>query len=248
LGYLSARLSIAPKSNVEQRLGPRIARAANRLFCRTYHKVETRRPAHLPRTGAAILVCNHVSGLDPLLIQSTCSRLIIWMMAREYYDLPSLTWLYKLVEAIPVDRTGRDLSATRAALRALNQGRIIGIFPEGRIETDRNLLPFQTGVAMMAIKTKVPVYPAYLDGTQRGKEMVDAVAHPNRASICFGPAVDFPRDSTSKEALEHATERIKDAVWSLRPQNSEDRRANFCEVLGGSRPIPIPITPKENWG
>ena len=183
-----------------------------------------------------------------MLIQSACSRLIIWMMAKEYYDLPSLTWLYKLVEAIPVERSGRDLAATRGALRALNEGRIVGIFPEGRIETDQNLLPFQTGVALMAIKTKVPVYPAYLDGTQRGKEMVDAVAHPNRAVICFGPPVEFPRDSTSKEALERATERIKERVWSLRQKIIGDGRANFPEVLSGRRPIPLPVSAKENWG
>ena len=56
---------------------------------------------------------------------------------------------------------------------------------ELRIETSRDLLPFQTGVAMMAIKTGVTVYPAYLDGTQRGKEMVEAVATPNRARLTF---------------------------------------------------------------
>lgn len=246
LRYFSAGLSKHPKISVEHRALPRVAKSANRLFCRTYHKVETRRPPQLPRTGPAILVCNHVSGLDPLLIQSTCSRLIIWMMAREYYEVPSLTWLYKLVEAIPVDRTGRDLSATRAALRALNDGRIVGIFPEGKIEIDRNLLPFQTGVALMAIKTKVPVYPAYLDGTQRGKEMVDAVAHPQRATISFGPPVDFPRKSTSKESLEQATQYIKDAVWSLQQKVIGDGRANFPEVLPHSRPIPLPVSPKEN--
>ena len=246
LRYFSARLSVAPQSNVEQRLLPRVAQAANRLFCRTYHNVDSCCPQRIPRTGPAILVCNHVSGLDPMLIQSACSRLIIWMMAREYYEVPSLNWLYKLVEAIPVDRTGRDLAATRAALRALNQGRVVGIFPEGRIETDQNLLPFQTGVALMAIKTEVPVFPAYLDGTQRGKEMVDAVAHPNRAAICFGPPVDFRRDSTSKMALEHATERIKNAVWSLRQEVIGDGRANFSEVLRDPRPISFPVNAKEN--
>lgn len=246
LRYFSARLREASKSNVERRLLPRVAQAVNRLFCRTYHKVETIQAPQLPRSGPAILVCNHVSGLDPLLIQSTCSRLIIWMMAREYYEVPSLTWLYKLVEAIPVDRSGRDLAATRAALRALNDGRVVGIFPEGRIETDQDLLPFQTGVALMAIKTKVPVFPAYLDGTQRGREMVDAVAHPNRAAICFGPPVEFPRNSTSKDALEHATELIKQAVWSLRQRVHENGRPSFSEVLRPESPIPLPVGPKEN--
>jgi 1-acyl-sn-glycerol-3-phosphate acyltransferase len=151
-----------------------------------------------------------------MLIQSANQRLITWMMAKEYYDLKSLTWLYKLVEAIPVERTGRDLVATRAALRALGNGRVLGIFPEGKIETSRDLLPFQTGVAMMAIKTGVPVFPAYLDGTQRGKAMVEAIIHPRHASIRFGPAVEFSRTSTSKESLEQGTEAIKNAVSALK--------------------------------
>jgi 1-acyl-sn-glycerol-3-phosphate acyltransferase len=194
----------------------RVAQGINRLFARLYHQMTVVSPARLPRTGPAILVCNHVSALDPLLIQAACSRLVIWMMAREYYDIPSIGWVFKMVEAIPVERSGRDTAATRAALRALNDGRIVGIFPEGRIETDHELLPFQTGVALLAIKTGVPVYPVYLDGTQRGKQMVSSVVHANRVRIAFGAAVPFDRASTSKPALEAATRQIKEAVLALR--------------------------------
>ena len=92
------------------------------------------------------------------------------MMASEYYKIKAMKWMYELIEAIPVDRSGRDMAATRAALRALGKGHVLGIFPEGKIAPNRELLPFQSGVAMLAIKTKVPVYPAFLDGTQRGQE------------------------------------------------------------------------------
>ena len=208
----------------ESRWSVRLAKASNFAFCRLFHRLTIQRPAHLPQSGPAILVCNHLSGLDPMLVQSACRRLVVWMMAREYYDLKSLTWLYKVVEAIPVERSGRDLAATRAAMRALGHGRLLGIFPEGRIETSTDLLPFQTGVAMMAIKTGVPVFPAYLDGSQRGKDMVQAVAKPNHATIRFGPPVDFPRDSTSREALELGTERIRTAVEKLKNEMSGARR------------------------
>ena len=194
----------------------RLAQGINRLFTRVYHQMTVIAPARLPCAGPAILVCNHVSALDPLLVQSACSRLVIWMMAREYYDIPSIGWVFKMVEAIPVERSGRDTAATRAALRALNDGRIVGIFPEGRIETDHELLPFQTGVALLAIKTGVPVYPVYLDGTQRGKKMLSSVVSANSVRIAFGAAVQFDRSSTSKQALEAATERIKGAILALR--------------------------------
>jgi len=70
----------APKP--EDGLLIRLLQVADVVFARLYHKITIRSPSRLPRRGPAILVCNHTSGLDPVLIQSVCSRLIIWMMAR----------------------------------------------------------------------------------------------------------------------------------------------------------------------
>ncbi len=136
-------------------------------------------------------------------------------MAKEYYDLKRLGWIFRILECIPVERNGRDSGATRAALRALENGQVLGIFPEGKIETTRDLLDFQIGVALLAIKANVPVYPAYLDGTQRGKEMGEAFSRPVRAVVTFGPEVEFDRSGTSRPALEQATEKIRDSIKNL---------------------------------
>ena len=109
-------------------------------------------------------------------------------------------------------------------MRALEAGRILGIFPEGRIEVDEQLLPFQTGVALMAIKTGVPVYTAYLDGTARGKGMLSALLVPNRFKLSLGPAVDFDRSSTAREALETATQAIHQAVARLKRTSDRESR------------------------
>jgi 1-acyl-sn-glycerol-3-phosphate acyltransferase len=199
----------------EDRLPIRMLRAVDVCFARMYHQLSVRSPHQFPRTGAGIFVCNHTSALDPLLIQSASPRLIVWMMAKEYYDLPILGRIFRTLEVIPVDRTGRDTAATRAALRALSHGRILGVFPEGRIEPSRELLPFQTGVAMMATKTQLPVYPAYLDGTQRGKEMLGSILIPNRASIAFGPPKHFGNFEKSRQGFDELTMKIKSAVADL---------------------------------
>src|SRR4051812_46381153 len=99
----------------------RLLQAVDVCFARIYHRLSVRSPQKLPRKGAAILVCNHISGLDPVLIQSVCPRLITWMMAKEYFDVPGMGWFFKTIGVIPVQRSGRDLSATRAAMRALEQ-------------------------------------------------------------------------------------------------------------------------------
>ena len=202
--------------SVEDRLDIRLLHLADKLFSRVWHHTVVRKSYPLPEAGPAILVCNHTSGLDPLLIQSVVPRVIVWMMAKEYYDIKALTWVFKMIEAIPVDRFARDTASVRAGLRHLKDGRILGVFPEGRIERTRELLPFQTGVALLAIRTGVPVYPAFLDGTQRNKSMIGGFIWPNRATLAFGPPVEFDRSSTSKENLEHATLKIKSAVQALR--------------------------------
>jgi 1-acyl-sn-glycerol-3-phosphate acyltransferase len=190
----------------------RALHAANRIFTRVYHHVDVLTPCNLPRRGPAILVCNHTSGLDPQLIQSTCPRLITWMMAREYYDLPVIRGILDTVGVIPITRGARDTGATRAAIRALGSGEILGIFPEGTIAPARELLPFQTGVALLAMKSQAPVHPAWLDGTQRGLEMLAAFMRPQRARLAFGPPLHFLR---SHGAIETVTEQIRNAVAGL---------------------------------
>jgi 1-acyl-sn-glycerol-3-phosphate acyltransferase len=188
----------------------------NRLYCRVYHDVTVETPLHLPRTGPAVLVCNHISGLDPLLLQAASRRVIVWMMAREYFEIRALNWFFKLIRAIPVDRNGRDTSATRAALRALKDGSVIGIFPEGRIAPTRELLPFQTGVSLLAARAEAPIVPAYIDGTNRGQEMAEAFSTANRVRLRFGEPFHVPTGPNGKPDLDISTERIRKEVASLR--------------------------------
>jgi len=207
----------------EHRSFCRVMKGINRFFSRVYHRIDVLSPCRVPDRGPAILICNHTSGVDPALVQSPCPRVITWMMAKEYYDIPRLKPLFDKLGVIPVTRSGRDMAATRAAMRALHDGQILGVFPEGRIEKTDELLPFQTGVALMAVKTGVPVFPAYLDGTQRGREMLKAMFTPQRATIAFGPEVVFNRDCDDRECLEAATAAMRDAVESLRQKARKSR-------------------------
>jgi 1-acyl-sn-glycerol-3-phosphate acyltransferase len=202
--------------DADRYLAVRVLHSLNRCFARVYHHVDVRTPCRLPRRGAAILACNHLSGLDPILIQSTTNRIIRWMMAKEYYEQKSLRWMLDLVGTIPVDRGGRDMAATRAGLAALKAGHVLGVFPEGRIETSRALLPFQPGIALLAIKSGAPIYPAYLEGTQRGQEMLKAYFFPNRAILTFGEPRTIQRPQKNSSGLEQATAMIQNYIEILR--------------------------------
>ena len=208
-----------------------VVRALCKYYVFGYHRMKVHTPCTLPATGPAILVSNHISGVDPALIQSVSpKRLIAWMMAKEYYDMASLRWFYKALECIPVERSGRDLAATRMALRTLEDGRILGVFPEGRIAKSGEVLPFQGGVALMAIKSDAPVIPVFLEGTMRNMEMVEAFLTPAQVEVAWGPPVEFDRADSSREGLERAAVKMREAVEALRDRYGTLRQRDLSSA------------------
>jgi 1-acyl-sn-glycerol-3-phosphate acyltransferase len=204
-----------PVKVLEQQFVVRMGKRFTRAYANYFHDLRMLTPWPIPPTGGAILVCNHISSLDPVILQAASPRLITWMMAKEYAFIFGIRWFFEAIEPILVERSGRDMAATRSALRALRDGKLLGLFPEGRIETVRDQLEFQTGVALLAMKSGAPVYPAYVDGTQRGKGMVEAYVSPNRMTAAFGPQVELDRGADGREGLEKATAQIRDAVLAL---------------------------------
>jgi 1-acyl-sn-glycerol-3-phosphate acyltransferase len=204
----------ATVDQIERRLIVRGGKQTVHLLTSYFHDLRVLTPCPIPERGPGILVCNHTSSLDPVLLQAACPRVITWMMAREYAVF-GIRWFLNAIEPILVERSGRDMAATRSALRALKDGKILGIFPEGRIETSHELLEFQTGIALLAQKSGAPVYPAYIDGSLRNKGMLEALIVPQQARLTFGAPITLADDGEGREGLESATQRIRDAVASL---------------------------------
>jgi 1-acyl-sn-glycerol-3-phosphate acyltransferase len=186
------------------------------IYTRVFHQTRVLSPCQIPPEGPAILVCNHVSSIDPIVLQAYCPRLVRWMMAREYYQYKSMRWFFDAVGVILVERTRHDLVSTRAAMRALQAGYVIGVFPEGRIETTRDLLPFHSGIGLLALRTRAPVYPAWLDGSQRGREMVEATITSSNVTVSYGSRLEFADLENNREGVREATHRIQSAVLALR--------------------------------
>ena len=90
--------------------------------------------------NSAVIVSNHRSGIDPLLIQVASDRVVHWMVAGEYWKYPVMRLVFDSLGAIPVGRRGIDTAATKQAIRLAEQGGLVGLFPEGRINTTPDLL------------------------------------------------------------------------------------------------------------
>lgn len=138
----------------------------NRLFCRYYHRLEADR-IPLPADGPALLVSNHLSGLDPFLLAAACNRPLHFMIATEQYHRFGLTWFFRWTGCIPVDRDRNPQRAFRAALEALEEGKVIAIFPQGKIRAhprpgDR----LKGGAARMAQLSAAPVCCARISGVR----------------------------------------------------------------------------------
>ncbi len=159
-----------------------------RLFLMYYHRYHYE-PVDLPEQGAALLVGNHVSGLDPLLMVAACRRPVRFMIAREEYERFGLRWFFRAGGCIPVDRDSRPENAFREALMALRQGEVVGIFPEGRIHIPGH--PFRRlkrGVAVLAKLSGVPVYPVRVSGAAAEGHVVLAVLKRGHARLrTFSP-------------------------------------------------------------
>jgi 1-acyl-sn-glycerol-3-phosphate acyltransferase len=121
---------------------------------------------HIPATGAAIIVCNHVSFVDAVLLMAASPRPIRFVMDHRIFKVPVLGWLFRLGKAIPIAPRGEDPAAYEAAFAAadavLADGELIGIFPEGGITHDGQLQPFKGGVMKMLERRPVPVVPVAL--------------------------------------------------------------------------------------
>ena len=136
----------------------------NRLLCQRYHRLSPT-TVGLPETGGAVLAANHISGLDPLILAAISHRPVRFMIAREQYERFGMQWLFRAMGCIPVDRTGRPEKSLRDALRALEAGEVIGIFPQGTIQQEeQSATKLKGGVVRLAAWGKVPVYPVHISG------------------------------------------------------------------------------------
>jgi len=166
---------------------------ADSLYCRLCFHWRANRRCPWLNERSAIIVANHRSPLDPILIWvgMTNRRSLECLTAREYFGIPGLRFIFQSTHAIPVERKGKDMAATREALRRLKEGHCLGVFPEGRINTGPGLLPGDTGVAWLALHSRAPVYPVFIHNAPQTGSMVSPFYTFTRVRVSYGDPVDL---------------------------------------------------------
>ncbi|MFN0196472.1 MAG: lysophospholipid acyltransferase family protein [Planctomycetaceae bacterium] len=153
-----------------------------------------------PDDRGALILANHRSPVDPLLVwmqhhlggESRSIRPISFLTAREYSEVGGfIGWICKSVSTIPVERNGRDMAPVREALRRLKNGGLVGVFPEGGINKGPGLREANPGIAWLALHSKAPVYPVYIQGAPQTESMVQPFYTFSRVRVVFGDPIDL---------------------------------------------------------
>jgi 1-acyl-sn-glycerol-3-phosphate acyltransferase len=169
---------------------------------RFVYRFKVRGDEHIPTEGAAILVCNHVSFVDAILLMAASPRPIVFIMDHRIFKLPVLGTLFRLAKAVPIAPQKEDPQAyEQAFVRArevLADGQLLGIFPEGAITRDGQLAEFKGGIMKLLEANPVPVVPLALQnlwGSFFSRVDGDAMTRPfrrgffSRVGVVAGAAV-----------------------------------------------------------
>lgn len=120
---------------------------------------------NLPPTGGVLVVSNHASYWDPVVVGCALRRQVHFMAKADLFKIPLLGYVIRALGAFPVQRGSGDRQAIRRALELLEEGKVVGIFPEGTRSKTGALLDPHRGAAMLALRAKVPVLPMALLNT-----------------------------------------------------------------------------------
>jgi 1-acyl-sn-glycerol-3-phosphate acyltransferase len=174
------------------------------LASRSVYRLRIDGDRHMPATGAAIVVANHVSFVDAVLLMAVSPRPMRFIMDHRIFRVPVLGWLFKLVKAIPIAPKHEDPQAYEQAFaearRVLDAGDLLCLFPEGSITRDGRLQEFKGGIMKILEASPVPVVPvalqnlwgSYFSRVEQGQAMVRPFRRGlfSRVGLAIGAPID----------------------------------------------------------
>lgn len=211
-----------PKKPVSYERAPsmtwyRVLRVMFALLFKTLWPLKVVGGRYIPRKGAAVVVCNHLSMLDPFVVGFGARRLVSYMAKEELFHVPIAGLVIRKLGAFPVDRARRDAASMRMALTVLKEGELLGMFPEGTRSTTGEMLELRAGAVRLASKTGTPIIPAAVVNTDHALPPGKLI-RPARIEIHFGPPfhlAELYEKHDKTEATRLALEILKEKIEAL---------------------------------
>ncbi len=192
-----------------------------RRFCRlatsSYWRVRSSGVEHLPEQGGALILSNHQSYLDPVLVGVCTTRRLTYLARKTLFRGP-LKWLIESLNAIPIDREGMGLSGLKETLRRLKREEAVVIFPEGARTFDGELAPLLPGFVALARRGKVPLIPVGIDGAFQSWPRQRKLPRPAVVQVEFGAPItpESLRELSDEQVLAEVQQRMRDCFLLAR--------------------------------
>lgn len=133
------------------------------VIARLLYRVRSRGHEHIPAKGGAVIIANHLSYVDPVLLQLACPRPIRFIGHKSLRSNRFFDWVFRLSGALTIS-AGKPAEAIRLAIKAVEAGEIVAVFPEGQISRTGQLMAIRRGFEFIARKANAPIIPVYIDG------------------------------------------------------------------------------------
>lgn len=189
-----------------------------RLLLKVLGQLESHGNENIPRQGGVLLVSNHVSYLDPVIIASSINRELHFIGADNYFRIPCLGWLFTQLNGFPVKRGTPDRQALQKALSHLQEGKALLIFPEGTRSADGTFGEIKSGVSFIIHRSNVPTIPVFLKGAERLMPHGSKFIRPTKLAVTFGSPLDFAKlrgIHKKQELYRRMSEQIRQAIVAL---------------------------------
>ena len=190
------------------------------IFCQAFGRLEARGVHHIPKEGGVLLVSNHVSFLDPVIVGSAANREIHFMARSNAFDIPGLGKLISIYNAYPVNRGAPDLGALRKTIALLKAGNVVLMFPEGTRSVDGTLGKARDGACFIAHRAGVPTLPVYHSGAERMLPRNSKRLRRAKLTVAFGEPLQLivPESETKREMYQQMGNQMMEAIADLRDE------------------------------
>jgi 1-acyl-sn-glycerol-3-phosphate acyltransferase len=166
-----------------------VFRPGVRGLARLYFGLRLEGLEHIPAEGAVLIVPNHQMYADPVLVTIPVRRPVYYMAWSRLFEVRGLGWLIRRLRAFPVQLESSDPRATREAVRLLQAGEAVMIFPEGERSFDGTVGRFKLGAFRLAASLGVPVLPVAIAGGHASWPRGRRLPRPGRMTITYHPLV-----------------------------------------------------------
>src|SRR5437867_2512772 len=202
-------------------LAPEAFHPVIRVIARAYFRIRLESAEPIPPEGPLIIAPNHVTYADPALVVLAFRRPVYFMAWSRLFEIPLFGALIRYLRAFPVEVENADPVATREAVRLLEAGYALMIFPEAGLTRDGRLQPFRPGMFRLAIAHKIPILPVTIVGAYDAWPIHRSLPRPGRVTVVYHNLVTPPQGADHREAARELSRQVRAAIASRLPSRQQ---------------------------